>query len=125
MAFKGVATSDPTLDKIQMTGPFYANAVSGLVALAGGGQAGATGLTGDINVIATVATAADSVQLPQAMAGREISVTNTSANSMNVFPFVGDKINALSVNAAFAVAAGKTCSFFSAASGQWYSLLSA
>jgi hypothetical protein len=126
MAYTGVATDNPTLQSVTMRGPFFANAVTGYTALAGGGQAGAVPMTGDINVVTTVGTAADSVLLPPAAAGREITVTNAAAaNSMNVFPFSGDKINALSANAAFAVAAGKTCTFLSAVAGQWYALLSA
>lgn len=123
--YRGVATNDPAPDKINMAGPFYAKAVTGLTALAGGGQSGATVLTGDINVVSTVASAADSVQLPVAEAGREVSVVNSSANSMAVFPALGDKINALSANASLAVAAGKTATFLSAASLQWFALVSA
>lgn len=126
MSFTGVATDNPTFQSVQMRGPFYANAAVGFTAFSGGGQGSAVPMTGDINVVATVAAAGDSVLLPQAVAGREITITNAAAtNSMNVFPFLADKINALSANAAFAVAAGKTCTFICPASLQWYALLSA
>lgn len=123
--YRGVGVNDPSPDKINMAGPFYAKAVTGLVALVGGGQAGATVLTGDINVVSTVASAADSVQLPTAEAGREVTVVNNSANALAVFPALGDKINALSVNAVLSVAAGKTATFVSAAALQWFALVSA
>lgn len=125
MAFTGAARDDQIFQSLRMRGPIYFNTVAGLVALAGGGQTGATILTGDNNHVGTVATAADSVQLQVAEAGREVSVINAGANAMAVFPAVGDKINALSVNASFSVAAGKCATFLSTATGQWYCLLSA
>jgi hypothetical protein len=125
MAFIGVADSNPQFDSLRMAGPIYFNTAVGIVANAGGGQTNATILKGDTNAIATVATAADSVQLQAAVPGREVAVINTSANSLAVFPGLGDKINALSVNASFAVAAGKVGTFIATATGQWYCLLSA
>jgi hypothetical protein len=104
----------------------YLDSVSdGLTALAGGGQAGATALPGQINRVTTVATAADSAQLPASAAGVWLVCINTTANSMNVFPAAGDAINALAANTALAVAAGKTTIFFCAAAGHWYSVLTA
>jgi hypothetical protein len=125
MAFTGVANSNPRFDSVTMAGPIYFNTTTGLTALAGGGQANATVLTGDTNVVETVATAADSVQLQAAVSGREVAVINASANSLAVFPGLGDKINALSINASFAVAAGKVGTFIATATGQWFCLLSA
>ena len=89
-----------------------------LTAHSGGGQTNALALTGIMNRITTVAAGGDSVVLPVSLAGMEITVINAAAsNSMNVFPSAADnaaaggKINALSANAAFAVAAGKTAVF--------------
>lgn len=60
--------------------------VKGLTALAGGGQTGATLLTGAINEVATVASGNDSVMLPLAIPGVTVWVINdSSANSMQVF----------------------------------------
>ena len=102
------------------------SSVDSLTALAGGGQNGATPLTAMYNRVTTVASANDSVLLPASANGMQITVTNAAAtNSMNVFPATGDKINALSANAAFAVVAGKTAEFFCATAGQWHSVLSA
>lgn len=98
----------------------------GIVAHAGGGQALGTPLSAAINRVVTVATAADSVQLPPSAPGMQIIVANgAAANSMNVFPATGDAINALAANAAFACAAGKTVEFYCAASGFWHGVLSA
>lgn len=111
----GYAGQFPTLS--------YTNAIT---AKAGGGQSASTPLTTVLNRVTTVATAADSVTLPVAVPGMQITVANAAAtNSMNVFPNTGDAINALAANAAFAVAAGKTATFYTTAAGFWHSILSA
>jgi hypothetical protein len=102
----------------------YAN---GLTAVAGGGQStsatiglisGQGGAT--VNRFTTVATGNDSATLPKAAPGLRYVIINAAAsNSMNVFPLLGDAINALSANTAFALAANKTATFFCAAVGVW------
>jgi hypothetical protein len=102
------------------------SSANGLTAHAGGGQGSALALTSYINRVTTVGTAADSVLLPPAIAGEEVVVINAAAaNSMNVFPTTGDAINALSANAAFAVASNKTAKFFCAVTGIWNVILTA
>jgi len=101
------------------------SAVNGLTALAGGAQAG-TALTRQINRVTTVATAADSVQLPAAIAGRVVTVINAAAaNAMAVFPQTGEIINALAANASISVAANKVITFYCAVNGTWNSQLTA
>lgn len=105
--------------------PIFSSA-DALTAHAGGGQANALAITTQIARVTTVASAADSVKLPAATPGLEITVINAAAlNSMNVFPATGDAINALGANAAFALAAGKVVTFYSTVAGQWHSQLSA
>ena len=70
---------------------------NGLTALAGGGQSGATPLPSAINEISTVASANDSVALPQALPGTTVVVINDGANSCQVF---GQASNPLSTNSA-------------------------
>jgi hypothetical protein len=102
------------------------SSVNGLVAFAGGGQANGTPITAMMNRFVTVATAADSGKLPAAVLGLSIVVINAAAaNSMNVFPATGDQINALGANAAFALAAGKTATFYCVNAGQWHTILTA
>lgn len=102
------------------------SSVDNLIARAGGGQGAATLLTAMQNRVTTVAAPNDSVLLPPSVTGMNITVVNAApANSMNVFPASGDKINALAANAAFAVAAGKTAEFFCTTAGQWHTILSA
>lgn len=103
-----------------------ASAVDALTAKAGGGQGGATLCAAVINRFTTVATAADSGLLPAAKAGMQVTVTNAHAsNSMNLFPATGEQINGAAANTAFALAAGKTAQFTSAANGAWHAVLSA
>lgn len=102
------------------------SATDAITAHAGGGQGSAVLLTSDINRVTTVGSAGDSVVLPAAVVGMEITVTNAAGvNSMNVFPASGEQINAAGANAAFAVAAGKTAVFSSAKLTQWHAVLTA
>ena len=99
-----------------------------ITALAGGAQAGSTALAACLNRVVTVASANDSVQLPQSASGMQITVINAHAtNAVRVYPINAgaDVINALSSSTAFAVAATKTCTFYCATTGQWHTLLSA
>jgi hypothetical protein len=106
------------------SGESVSSVQSGMTALAGGAQAG-TALTARWSRFPTVVTAGDSAQLPLAVPGVSRVVKNASANSMNVFPKTGENINALAANAAFAVAAGKSCEFRCTLAGTWDTLLSA
>jgi hypothetical protein len=99
---------------------------NGITAYATGGQTNAVQLTKAINRVTTVGSAADSVKLPKAVAGTSLVVINAAAaNSMNVFPSSGDAVNALSADAAFAVAANKTVLFFCAVAGTWNAIVTA
>lgn len=102
------------------------SATDGLTALAGGAQAGTSLANYAINRFTTVASAADSAQLPPAVAGRMRVVINAAAsNAMAVFGQTGDVINAIAANSAFSVAANKTAIFFCAVAGTWNSVLTA
>ena len=103
---------------------------NGIVAHAGGGQAAATPLTTMLNRVLTVATIGDSVQLPLAVPGLSITVTNAATNSMNLYSNYNggtpaDSINGAANTAAYAVAGGKTVIFNSVAAGLWHAVLSA
>lgn len=102
----------------------------GVVAHAGGGQANAVLITGIQARVTTVATAADSVRLPPAIAGMSLNVLNgAAANAMNVFPSSaaqggvagGDNINALAVNTALSCAAQTVTNFYCITTGTWWS----
>jgi hypothetical protein len=77
-----------------------------ITAHAGGGQALGVQLTSPLSRIAIVASAGDSVTLPLSVRGYSLAVVNDAAvNAANVFPAVGDAINALGVNNPFSLAA--------------------
>lgn len=123
---KGVPTDDPTFTTLTVTGLQYESAQDNITAKSGGGQASAVAVTAMNARVTTVAAANDSIKLMPSASGLVVYITNAAAtNSMNVFPATGDQINALSANAAFAVAAGKTCGFICYTAGIWHTLLSA
>lgn len=110
-----------------------------ITAFSGGGQTSAVLLTSSFNRVSTVAAGNDSVKLPVCSGtapgvvvgsgqpaktqGMIMYVVNAAAaNSMNVYPSSGGSINALSGDAAYAVAANKTVAFLCSGS-IWYSLL--
>lgn len=115
------------------------NVDTGLVATPGGGQANALALLSQINVVATVATANNSVALPKITANpmalgglfQPVVVRNAGANSMQVFGANPDTINDVATGTGVAVGSGKTAIFFSTAFdpttnvGKWYMVLSA
>ena len=109
-----------------LTGALWMKAKSGLTALAGGGQTGATDIPAALTRFTTVATAADSALLPPAKAGKIHAICNAAAaNSMTVYPASGEAINALSADAGFAVAANKTALFICFVDGKWNTILTA
>lgn len=80
---------------------FQGGVTTAITALVGGAAptAAANTLSSGINVVATVASAGDSVILPANMPpGAEILVVNTSANKLDIFPNTGATINAGDAN---------------------------
>jgi len=101
------ATAGTTFDnQIIHTEPEQKSVETGITAFATGGQANATQLTEGINDVTTVATAADSVKYPAAVAGLFVIVKNSDANAMDLFPASGDSINGLAVDTAISVPGG-------------------
>jgi len=92
---------------------------TGVTATASGTQTTSTVLSAVMTRVTTVATTADSVTLPVGLPGMRLTVSNVSSNSMGVFPDSGSIINALSANAAYALAAAKTVDFVCEVAGAW------
>lgn len=89
-------------------------------------QAAGTPIVTVSNRIVTVAAAGNAVTLPIAAGGMSIVVANSHAlNAVNVFPGVGDAINAGAANAAFSLPAGKTATFNAMGTLHWHAVLSA
>lgn len=121
MSSTGAADSNPIFQTLRIA------VQDGIKALVGGGQS-QNPLDGSFSGyrVTTVASANDSVTLPKAQAGLILAITNAAAaNSLNVFPVKGESINALGVNAAFAMTTGKVALFICLATGQWHSILTA
>ena len=114
---------DPTL-AASGGGQSFAN---NLTATAGGTRAAALPLRAAQNRITTCATAADSVALPPAVGGQEVTVINSGAASAQVFAAVGtsDTINGVAAATGIALAAAGKAQFVSPGAGLWFSILSA
>jgi len=113
-------TYNKTTGSLSVGGNYLRSVQTG-VSAAGSTQGTATALTKDINVVSTV-SAGQGVVLPTAVAGMMISVTNTSANSVLVYPATGGAINTLATNAGFTHTAGATLLYIAPTSTQWYTV---
>lgn len=104
----------------------------GVTAFAGGGQANATQLADGINTVTVVATDADSVKLPPAVAGAVCFVKNAdAAQSTTVYGYGTDTIDGVASATGNAQAAGKGKLYFATTgtgdgvAGTWVTLLGA
>src|ERR1700685_2033475 len=97
----------------------YLHTTLGLVALVGGGQTGATQLNSGFNVIATVATASDSVLLPANVLGNVVTVFNNGANAVGVYPSLGGSINTAGVNGEYIQAATTVTTYYGVSATNW------
>ena len=102
------------------SGYTFASVGTGISA-AGTVQGNATVIAKQINVVSTVASGAG-VVLPAAVAGMTIYITNTTANSLLVYPASGGAINSLATNAALTQAANSTIHYIAPTTTQWYSV---
>jgi hypothetical protein len=124
-------TSVGTLSTVTITGNvnagniiatgYHIRSVGTGISAAGTTQGTATALTKEFNQV-TAVSSNQGVVLPTAVAGMAIVITNTSANSLNVYPASGATINTLSANAAVTQAAGSTLQFVAMTSTQWYTV---
>jgi hypothetical protein len=69
-------------------------------------QAGGTKIT-SASAVVTTANANDAVTLPKGYAGLEIFIANLSANTLGVFPAVGDTMFTSAINAVITQTASK------------------
>jgi len=100
---------------------YHIRSVATGISAAGSTQGTATALTKEIDVVSTVSTG-QGVVLPTAVAGMVITITNTSANSLLVYPASGGIINTLSTNAGFTQPAGSTIQYVAPTTTQWYTV---
>jgi hypothetical protein len=124
-------TSVGTLTSITSTGnveganviatAYHIRSVGTGITAAGTTQGAGTVLSKEINIVSTVASGANAVVLPTAVAGMIVSVTNTTANAMLVFPASGGQINSLGPNISFSQST-TTIQFIAPSSTQWYTV---
>lgn len=99
--------------------------VTGVTASTSSDQAGGYAVQYKNVHVGTVGTAGDSLTLPFGQEGMSLTIVNgAAANSMDVFPASGEAINALSGDAAFAIAANKAVQF-TFTGGRWFTNLTA
>jgi hypothetical protein len=111
----------PSFTDLTLTGS-QKNSITASVSAAGTTQGTGTALTKTVNIISSATGgSADSVVLPTAVAGLYVTVANTTAVAINVFPASSDAINALSVNASFTLPAYATMQFYAKDVTTWYS----
>jgi hypothetical protein len=123
----GITGTDSAMqNSIFHVGMLRITRTTAFTALAGGAQVGASQLVYGLNRIATVGSSGDSMMLPTCIGGKMVVVANAAAsNASNIFPQVGDAINALAVNSPFSLAANKVAIFFCTIDGTWASNLTA
>lgn len=103
---------------------YYIHSINGTVSAAGtSSQSAATALTKDVNILTTVA-ANSGVALPTGTAGMVIFVYNSTATAALVYPVNGGtaKINALTANAGFSLAATTGVRFVCSSATQWWTI---
>ena len=105
-----------------ITSSYVIRSVGTGIAAAGTTQGTATALTKEINIVSTVAGGANGVVLPTAVAGMVLTITNSSATGLNVYPASGGQINALGTNLSFTQPASATLQFIAPTSTQWYTV---
>jgi len=104
--------------------PDTTRSVTGVAAYAGGGQASATSLTATLNTVSTASVANASVKLVPCVPGRQQTIANLSANSIQVFGANPDTINGTATATGVAQAVGKIATYFCTGFGNWSRLLS-
>lgn len=94
----------------------------------GNSQATAAGV-GEADVVVTTggtATTADGIRLPKANKGDVIIVRHPGAYTLDVWPAVGDSVNAGAADAVFTgVTTGKSALFFAVSNSNWVAIVSA
>ena len=113
--------SNPIVTNGNITTKYLINSVGPSISANGSSSTDATTLGNTVNIITSVSSG-QGVQLPTATAGMTIYITNTSANSLLVYPASGATINELATNAALTQSTKATVHYVAASSTQWYSV---
>jgi hypothetical protein len=100
---------------------YHIRSVSASVSAAGSVQGNATALTTEFNRVSTVSSG-QGVVLPTAVAGMAITIVNTSANALVVYPAASAQINALAANVGYTHTTLATLQYIAISSTQWYTV---
>lgn len=88
------------------------NDAAGSITAAGTTQGTATELTNAINEITTVAANSGVRLASKGYQGDDMYIYNAGANSLNVYPPVGMRINSLALNAPMVLGVNTGCAYF-------------
>lgn len=99
---------------------FIESAEDNITAAAGGGATNAYALTCQTSRVATVATSGDSVKLPPALAGYEVTVVNHGALPMQVYGNGTDTVNDVAAATGVSQMQLSSVLYFCITAGQWY-----
>lgn len=100
---------------------FVIKSVGTTITATGTTQGNGTPLTKSINVITSAATGTG-VVLPTATAGMSLYITNSSANTIKVYPAVGASINNGASNASVNLSSNVTTQFIAPSATQWFTV---
>lgn len=108
----------PSFVDLTLTGAFIPS-VTASVTAAGTTQGGATALTKAVNIV-TNATANQGVVLPTAAAGVSVTVINTTAVNIKIYPNTSDVIDEGTVNVAVNLAPYSSVQLVAQDTQDWY-----
>jgi hypothetical protein len=107
---------------LNATGYVIRSVDTGIIAL-GLTQLTAVALAKEINVVTTIVPLLNTgVRLRVAVPGMVITIINTSANALSVWPNTGADINGGTINAAYSHSAGATLQYVAPTSTDWYTV---
>src|ERR1039458_14836 len=82
-------------------------------------QAGGTKIAATITNVSS-ANASDAITLPKASPGNTIIIINSTGQTIQAFPFLGDAINAAGANNVVTIATATTSEYYCTLLGQWW-----
>jgi len=110
----------PSFVNLTLTGSFIPS-ITAAVAAAGTTQGTGTALTKASNIVTSAtASSAEAVVLPTAAAGVHITIVNTTAVTLKVFPAASDAIDGGSTNASVNLAPYSSVTLIAANATNWY-----
>lgn len=104
--------------------PDTSRAVTRITAYAAGGQGSATQLGATVNTVSTAASTVASVRLQRCVPGRQQTVANLGANSIQVYGTSPDTINGAATGTGIAHPTNRIATYICTGNGNWTRLLS-